>query len=69
MGFTYPDKLTDENTFVIQVAQRCSDNGGPTVNQKSFYWRFWTGNDIDVVLISSHQECEQSVCFLLKRTH
>ena len=31
MGFTYPDKFTYLNTFVIQVAQRCSDNGGPTV--------------------------------------
>jgi len=31
MGFTYPDKFTNLNTFVIQVAQRCSDNGGPTV--------------------------------------
>ena len=33
MGFTYmyPDEFTYLNTFVIQVAQRCSDNGGPTV--------------------------------------
>ena len=31
MGFTYPDKFTYLNTFVIQVAQRCLDNGGPTV--------------------------------------
>jgi len=29
MGFTYPDKFTHLNTFGIQVAQRCSDNGGP----------------------------------------
>ena len=33
MGFTYPDKFTYLNTFVIQVAQRCSDNGGPIVHQ------------------------------------
>ena len=32
MGFTYPDKFTYLNTFVMQVAQRCSDNGGPTVS-------------------------------------
>ena len=31
MGFTYPDKFTYLNTFVMQVAQRCSDNRGPTV--------------------------------------
>ena len=32
MGFTYPDKFAYLNTFVIQVAQRCSDNGGPIVH-------------------------------------
>ena len=31
MGFTYPDKFTYLNTFVIQVAQSCLDNGGPAV--------------------------------------
>ena len=31
MGFTYLDKFTYLNTFVIQVAQKCLDNGGPTV--------------------------------------
>ena len=31
MGFIYPNKFTYLNTFVIQLAQRCSDNGGPTV--------------------------------------
>jgi len=31
MGFTYPDKFTYLNTFVIQVAQMSLDNGGPTV--------------------------------------
>ena len=31
MGFTYLDKFTNLNTFVMQVAQRCSDNRGPTV--------------------------------------
>ena len=31
MGFTYLDKFTYLNTFVIQVARRCSDNQGPTV--------------------------------------
>jgi len=31
MGLTYLDKFTYLNTFVIQVAQRCSDNGGPAV--------------------------------------
>ena len=30
MGFTYPAKFTYLNTFVMQVAQRCSDNRGPT---------------------------------------
>jgi len=27
----YLNKFTYLNTFVIQLAQRCSDNGGPTV--------------------------------------
>jgi len=31
MGFIYPKKFTYLNTFVIQLAQRCSDNGGSTV--------------------------------------
>ena len=31
MDFTYPDKFTYLNTFVMQVAQRCLDYGGPTV--------------------------------------
>jgi len=31
MGFIYLNKFTYLNTSVIQVAQRCSDNGGPTV--------------------------------------
>ena len=31
MGFTYPDKFTKLNTFVIRVAKRSLDNGGPTV--------------------------------------
>ena len=31
MGFIYLNKFTYLNTFVIQLAQRCSDNGGPTV--------------------------------------
>ena len=31
MGFIYPNKFTYLSTFVIQLAQRCSDNGGPTV--------------------------------------
>ena len=31
MGFTYPGKFTYLNTFMMQVAQRCSDNRGPTV--------------------------------------
>jgi len=31
MGFIYPNKFTYLNTFVIQLAQRSSDNGGPTV--------------------------------------
>jgi len=31
MGFTYLDKFTYLNTFVIEEAQRCLDNGGPTV--------------------------------------
>jgi len=31
MGFTYPDKFTYLNTFMMKMAQRCLDNGGPTV--------------------------------------
>ena len=31
MGFTYPDKFTHLNTFVMEVTQRCSDHGGTTV--------------------------------------
>ena len=31
MGFSYPNKFTFLNTFVIQLTQRCSDNGGPIV--------------------------------------
>jgi len=31
MGFSYMGKFTHLNTFVIKMAQRCSDNGGPTV--------------------------------------
>ena len=31
MGFTYPDKFSYLNTFMMQVAQRCSDNRGHTV--------------------------------------
>ena len=31
MGLIYPNKFTYLNTFVIQLAQRCLDNGGPTV--------------------------------------
>jgi len=34
MGFTNPDKFTYLNTFVMELAQRCSDNGGPTVSIK-----------------------------------
>ena len=29
--FTYPDKFTYLNTSMMEVAQRCLDNGGPTV--------------------------------------
>ena len=42
MGFIYPNKFTYLNTFVIQLAHKCSENGGPTVfkiyrcNQKIF---------------------------------
>ena len=32
MGFTYPDRFTYLNTFVIQVPQRCLDNEGPIVH-------------------------------------
>ena len=32
MGFTYPDKFTYLNTFMMEMAQRCSDNGGPTIS-------------------------------------
>ena len=32
MGFTYPDKFTYLNTFVMELAQRHWDNGGPTVS-------------------------------------
>ena len=32
VGFTYPEKFTCLNTFVIEVAQTCSDNGGPMVH-------------------------------------
>jgi len=31
MSLIYPKKFTYLNTFVIQLAQRCSDSGGPTV--------------------------------------
>ena len=31
MGFTYPDYFTYLNVFVIQLVQRCSDNGETTV--------------------------------------
>ena len=31
MGFIYPNKFTYLNTFVLQLAHRRSDNGGPTV--------------------------------------
>ena len=31
MGFTYPNKFTHLNIFVMELAQRCSDNGGSTV--------------------------------------
>jgi len=31
MDFTYPDKLIYLNTFVMEVTQRCSDNGVCTV--------------------------------------
>ena len=31
MRFTYPDKFTYLNIFVMKLAQKCSDNGGPTV--------------------------------------
>ena len=33
MGFIYLNKFTYLSTFVIQLAQRCSDNGGPAVTQ------------------------------------
>jgi len=32
MGFIYPNKFTYLNFLVIQLAQRCSDNGGPTAH-------------------------------------
>ena len=32
MGFTYPDKFTYLNTFMMELAQMCLDNGGPTVH-------------------------------------
>ena len=32
MGFTYPDKFTYLNTFVMELGQSCSDNGGPTLS-------------------------------------
>jgi len=31
MGFIHPNKFTYLNTFMIQLAQKYSDNGGPTV--------------------------------------
>ena len=34
MGFTYLNKFSYLNTFVMEVAQRCSDNGGRTVSCK-----------------------------------
>ena len=37
MGFTYPDKFIYLNTFMMEVAQRCSDNGGTTV--AVFYYK------------------------------
>jgi len=35
MGFTYPDIFTYLKSFVMQVAQRCSDNQGPIVPEIS----------------------------------
>ena len=35
MGFTYLDKFTYLNTSKIELAQRCSDNGGHTVYGKT----------------------------------
>ena len=31
MGFSYPDKFTYLNTFMMELAQRCLDDGGSTV--------------------------------------
>ena len=31
IGFTYPDKFTNLNVFVVHVGQRCSDRWGRTV--------------------------------------
>ena len=31
MGFIYLNKFTYLNTFMIKLAHKCSDNGGPTV--------------------------------------
>ena len=32
MGFTYLEKFSYLNTFMLGLAQRCSDNGGLTVS-------------------------------------
>jgi len=32
MGLIYLNKFTYLNTFMIKMAHKCSDNGGPTVN-------------------------------------
>jgi len=61
MGFTYPDKFTHLDNFVIQLAQNCLDNGGPTVVGK---WKNSNTNNLgDFVLHhSSSQGIDTKLC-------
>ena len=62
MGFTYLDKFTYLNTFVIQVAQRCSDNGGSTVLYVGIIkvWGFLPKNP--TYKPAKHLLCEVTIC-------
>jgi len=47
IGFIQLNKLTYLNTFMIQLAQRCSDNGGPTVRTLvSWVWCVFSAKDL-----------------------
>jgi len=58
MGFSYLEKFTYLNTFVMELAQRCLDNGGPTVVRSGL-----CGYVILVVELVCHSGVINIICY------